>query len=520
MKRIFRTYQSIALITAIALTAGMGTAHGAATCNLNATTANFSAQVSAAGAGQTICLASGSYGTWSGTNKAVTITPAAGASVTIDFDFRPGTGSFTVDGTAGGGFLTIDGANITGPTSTPRNITIRNSAFTGSVYFDSVTNSNIMLDHNSHDWNAVYDGSINAKIAFLYGDGGDSGVTIKNSTIRNGNLDGVHTGEAIHVLNNIFDNLCDTGTNHTDNIQFEGATGGEISGNYIHESSSCDTQGITSFDSGTIGVVIQNNVVDIHRPWGIEFYSDKNSVIRHNTIMYHPPSDCAFNQECGQIDINRKPADPAGSGTHVYDNVTTDVGFNSGSTGSADHNVLSKTVAYQGGASPTTHDGFLLAAGSAGKGAASDGTDVGVYALGTTPPPLTPPSSGGPAAPAAGSSKPAQAAAAPAATAQKPAAAATSKPAATNTPKSGTAEAAPSSSAQSQAAAAPAKAAEAVASTLHTSTSVVWWAVAAIGVLWAAALGAVIKLGLLNPRDIIPACHLAFTELKALLHRA
>ena len=45
----------------------------------------------------------------------------------------------------------------------------------------------------------------------------------------------------------------------------------------------CETQGITSYDHGTNGVIIENNVVDIPRPWGIELYSDVDSIVRHNT---------------------------------------------------------------------------------------------------------------------------------------------------------------------------------------------------------------------------------------------
>ena len=48
-------------------------------------------------------------------------------------------------------------------------------------------------------------------------------VTIKNSQIKNGDLDGIHFGDGSGyiILNNVLDNLCDRGTNHTDNIQFE-----------------------------------------------------------------------------------------------------------------------------------------------------------------------------------------------------------------------------------------------------------------------------------------------------------
>ena len=94
-----------------------------------------------------------------------------------------------------------------------------------------------------------------------------------------------------------------------------------IAGNYVHApGTSCETQGITSYDHGTNGVIIENNVVDVPRPWGIELYSDVNSIVRHNTVVYHPSSQCYFNTPCGRIDINRKSADPAGTGTQVYDN--------------------------------------------------------------------------------------------------------------------------------------------------------------------------------------------------------
>ena len=56
-------------------------------CNLDATIADFASQVSAATVGQVICLASGDYGTWNGTNKAITITKQSGATATMRIDF-------------------------------------------------------------------------------------------------------------------------------------------------------------------------------------------------------------------------------------------------------------------------------------------------------------------------------------------------------------------------------------------------------------------------------------------------
>ena len=261
--------------------------------------------------------------------------------------------------------------------------TIRNSTFTGSLDIGGI-NSNVVLDGNTHNWDAVYSSGLNAKL--YLGDAGSASlaapsVTIKNSEFKNGDLDGIHLGDGSGylILNNVFDNLCDRGTNHTDNLQFDTTpiTQTRIAGNYVHAAYSCETQGITSYDHGTNGVIIENNVIDIRRPWGIELYSDVNSIVRHNTVVYYPGSQCFFNTPCGRIDINRKSADPAGSGTQAYDNVAT-VEFNNGSSGTAHHNVSSQTAVYVG---PTTfHDGFLLAATSpVGRNSASDGTDAGVY---------------------------------------------------------------------------------------------------------------------------------------------
>ena len=102
-----------------------------------------------------------------------------------------------------------------------------------------------------------------------------------------GDSDGVHTGVAVNVLNNEFRDLCDKGGNHTDNIQYE----------------------------GTVGVLIEDNVIDIKRAWGIEFYSDRNSIIRHNAAVWRADSNCTYTgQQCGQISLDHKTADPAGSG--------------------------------------------------------------------------------------------------------------------------------------------------------------------------------------------------------------
>jgi hypothetical protein len=340
-------------------------------CTYTVTPSSLGSAVSSAAAGQTICLGAGDYGTWGGTNKAITIQAASGAAPTMKVNFGSGDSGFTLDGLSGMGGVVAAGAH---------DFTIRNSTFTSTIDIAG-TNANILLDHNSHDWNAVYNNGSNAKIFVWNTTGAFTGVTVQNSTIRNGNLDGVHLNAGMNILNSVFANLCDTGTNHTDNVQFEGGQGGRIAGNYVYEGAGCNTQGITSYDSGTVGVTIEDNVVDIRRPWGIELYSDKNSIVRHNTMRYYAPASCSFNIACGQIDINRKSEDPAGTGTQVYDNLATSVGFANGSTGTQRNNVSGQRAVFVGPLS--TYAGFKLSSSSpVGLKAASDGLDAGARVTG------------------------------------------------------------------------------------------------------------------------------------------
>jgi hypothetical protein len=353
----------VAAAAAVALV--RSAAFAAGTCDRSATTSTFASEVSAATAGQTICLASGNYGTWSGTNKQVTIRAATGAAPSMHYSFGSGDAGFTLDGITGMGGAITAGAH---------DITIRNSTFTTHATFDGLANSNILFDHNTHNNINSPSGAPNARLGFYWGSSTPSGVTIENSTMAGGDADGVHTGVAVNVLNNTFTNLCDQGGNHTDNIQFEGAVGGRIADNYI--TASCTTQGITSFDSGTNGVVIEDNVIDINRPWGIEFYSDRNSIIRHNTVRWYADANCEYTgAQCGQISLDHKSTDPAGSGTQVYDNIANISIANGSTTSRNDHNQNGNTILYQG---PTTQwAGYKLASTSAGRNAASDGLDVG-----------------------------------------------------------------------------------------------------------------------------------------------
>src|SRR5262245_56427390 len=96
---------AVAVATAaFAVPAVINGGSGGGACDINATTGNFSSQVSSANPGQTVCLASGSYGTWSGVNKGspgVTIKEQSGATATFS--------DLTLTGPASNGGFTLDG---------------------------------------------------------------------------------------------------------------------------------------------------------------------------------------------------------------------------------------------------------------------------------------------------------------------------------------------------------------------------------------------------------------------------
>ncbi len=331
-------------------------------CNRNATPSTFASELSAATAGHTVCLATGNYGTFSGTSKAVTIKAASGASASMKFSFGAGDTGFTIDGMVNAGGSIGSGAS---------NITIRNSAFDSEIRVDGTTpSSNIVFDGNTHNNISGYSTSQR----FL----ANGAVTIKNSRFEGGGSDGVRLGSSqpVQVINNTFLNiLADGSGNHTDMIQAYGGSNAIVRGNFFKQTISGDTQVFGAYD-GTSGNLIEDNVIDVtSRNWGIELYSDKDSIVRHNTVAYH--DICSWNQPCGLIALDRKSVNPAGSGTQVYDNIAIVVISNGSTASRNDHNLSGQSVKYVGGLSPTTYAGYTLAAGSPGVNAASDGLDLG-----------------------------------------------------------------------------------------------------------------------------------------------
>jgi hypothetical protein len=354
----------------------------ATAATLNATPSTFATVLGQAQDGDTILLASGSYGTWGGTAKQVTIKAADGASPTMKVNFNTGDAGFTLDGLGGLGGDIDNAAN---------HITIRNSAFTSPIVFQGVSGGSILFDHDTFNNINSSSGGPPARV-WLPGDTPHhSGITIQNSEFKGGSSDGVQAGTALNLLNNEFANITSAGCSscHTDNIQLFGGqasdgVGSTIKGNYLHDGET----GIVQFDGGG-GHVIEDNVVVRMSIFGADFGGDRNTRFVHNTL-WHTNNGLDMTSKAGQNSV----------GTVIKDNVLdelslTDSDSNAQPTAN-DHNMIASGASGQnfagsptfvGGSNPTTYAGFKLAAGSPGVGRASDGLDVGGRFGGSPPPP-------------------------------------------------------------------------------------------------------------------------------------
>jgi hypothetical protein len=341
-------------------------------CDRNATTSTLASQVSAATAGQVLCLATGNYGTWDGTNKAIVLRPADGATVNMSLEATTGDAGFTLDAMKLGDSSITNGA---------KNITVRNSAFSGPMILDGLANSNVLLDHNTHNNISTCSGCAPARVALPYSCTTFSGVTVSNSTFSGGNADGIQAGCGLNILSNTFDNIHESGPSdsaHTDPIQLTGAPNSVVRGNYIHNAS----DGIVAYDS-LDHATITDNVIDlVNGRWGIELYADNGSIVSHNTLVYGAGCEYAA---CGWIILDHKTTNAAGKGTVVTDNIATAVSLNNGSTAAKNTNNMVRQGASGGNfagtptyTSPGSYSGYHLKSGSPGIARASDGANVGI----------------------------------------------------------------------------------------------------------------------------------------------
>jgi hypothetical protein len=345
---------------------------GGGTCDLNATTANFAAQVSASTNGQTICLATGNYGTFTGTNKSITIRKADGAAPTMAVDFGSGDTGFTLDG-MGGMSGEMRGTGVS-------NITIKNSSFSGPLVIDSVENSGIVLDGNTHNNQSRNANCTDtpARLHLSYGSSVQSGVSVRNSSFIGGDRDGIQTGAPMTIgPNNVFSGIReDTGDSdcqHADPLQGIGAPGLVIDGNIVSDSA----DGFVNFPGDSEDWVVTDNACfDLDRNACIVLYSDDGSIVEHNTAgpgMSSLEINLSGGQNATVGTVFRNNVGPldAGNGATVATNT------NNLFVGASSPNINGSPI-FVGGSNPTTWAGFKLAGGSPGKNAATSGIDVGI----------------------------------------------------------------------------------------------------------------------------------------------
>lgn len=348
--------------------------------------ANVSSAISNASPGTTICLNDGSYGgfTLSNVSKSPRVVVLATNNLGASFS-----GTITITGGTNG--VTFDGfefRNITITGSSTRELTFRNYNQTGKLTIDGVTHAtpNILFEDFTQN-NVSASTAPNARIHFSYTGRSTPVATIRRATLDGGCADGIQSGVPFIIEDSQLMNMqvgsCPNDP-HTDALQLYGGpfAGTIIRNNYFYR----NVQVLTAYD-GVDNILIENNIFDPgpngeRRDCQIELYSDDSSIIRHNTVLYRGSS-------YGNICLDRKSSDNAGFGTIVVDNIANSIQSANGSSyalrsnnlvrSGASSNDISGTPTFVGGATPTTIDGFELASGSPGKGAASSpaGSDIG-----------------------------------------------------------------------------------------------------------------------------------------------
>jgi len=336
-------------------------------------------EYSAATPGQTVCLTSGNYGKFFAGRKSgpVGIRAQHGAKVRIALDFDAVI-NLRIDN------VTVTSAVIGGAS---QNITIANSRFTGLalVRADQLENSNIVFDHNVH---ANIDTCTDCFQGRLHVDGNTgrpSGVVIKNSVFSGGNSDGVRAdADGIKVIDNEFFGFRDQNPFHTDPVQIYGGSNVVLRGNYFHDNAV--SAQIMMADGGAHNLVEDNVISGTGYTWAITWFSDKGSIIRHNSFA---DGRCNDNIRCGMLNLGAKATDPVGEGTIIRDNVMG--GISNGGEGKtsrfvADHNLTALST--PGSRNVTglprfrgplgKYGGYRLAPGSPGARLASNGSNPGI----------------------------------------------------------------------------------------------------------------------------------------------
>jgi hypothetical protein len=347
------------------------------------------AAIQSASGGSTICLGSGSYGavTLSSVAKAldVTVQPVAGSTVTVGFVKLNAVSHVRFTGL--GGTMTMAGAQVDANGPCSASLTFDHITYTAGVdVIPRCANQAITLDHDTFDniGQAGWEGRVNVQ-SLDQGVALPNGVTISNSHFG-GETSGANCSDGIDVLGggygtvisgNEFTNIHQSGcTAHVDPIQLYGSSHTTITGNYFHDNG--DGSGGMMTDSGDDDVTVTNNVFvcTCIYPDSIVVRGGDRWLIQHNTFA--GGGDVRMGNSTGPNPTNNIVRDNVFTGAGGILNLcncnwgTHDHNLNSDFSGTGE---ITGTPVFVGGGS---YAGYHLAAGSPGKGAASDGTDMGI----------------------------------------------------------------------------------------------------------------------------------------------
>jgi hypothetical protein len=383
-----------AAATLLAVGAHVG---GAQATTWSATTSTVVSVVGSAAAGDVVELASGTYGTVQLADRkagTVTVRPASGATVSIGVElnsaaylrFESFTGASTLS------YLSIDGTD-------PSHLEIVGNRFTGQAVVNVTNDSDtaILIDGNTFDGiDACAVDCQEGRLSVIWQDGpgsSSSGVTVSHNHFGGGGCsDGLRIGAyGVVVADNVFDGILQGAcAPHVDALQLYGQSHTVVTGNHFRDFDAA----IMSPDGGDHDV-ITDNVIDSTAGAvnAVQFGSVVDTTFAHNTVRGTA------------VNMDHKTGSPASSGGILRDNIMIDAEFHasssdctsctishnlfdSSSTASGSNAVIG-TPTFVGGANPTTYAGFALASGSAGQAAASDGLDIGIRVVDTTPPDTT-----------------------------------------------------------------------------------------------------------------------------------
>ncbi len=413
-------------------TGNLGAPPPTLSCDLNATTADFTTQIANATPGQVVCLASGDYSAFRGTSKpapGITITSAPGATVTFNSGMNLNLSSvqnFALDGTGGGGTMTVGGLldmETSGDALQNKalNLTFQNIAFnaTGYVIFQGPENSNVTFNRDTFvAGNATCNGMSATGVTYEFlipyetaTATTPSGLTIANSVfVAPADLwnprRAIQTATPMTVADNVFVGYLDhlgASCNHIDTLQVysrsNGTSGGiTFTGNLCYDDYGC----FMAFDGTSYNTITDNVCFELETAC-VSLYSDTGTVVSDNTEQAGgvDPSYCASLpnlQRCTSTRLflnSNKSGDRAPSGETYVNNVdqpgpSAEAGSLTPNTnnmwsGASSPNINGRPT-FQGGASPTTWAGFALTAGSAGNAGATDGLGVGIRSSAGGPP--------------------------------------------------------------------------------------------------------------------------------------